>query len=220
VSDENLRPEETAAAGEPARSAGPAEVQTVADHSGDRAPEPAEGELAETEDVLARMVERLGLMEEQTAEFHRRSAHREKVIDRLHEENQRLRGGVGRTVLQPVVADLIRLHDQLDREARRLGEGESTGALFLSFADDVSQMLDRCGYEVFTAEAGEPFQHDRHRPLAVLPCADETLHNTVAEAAAVGFVERETGRVRRPAQARFYQYDPETGLDEPEGTVR
>ncbi|MGH3378048.1 MAG: nucleotide exchange factor GrpE [Actinoallomurus sp.] len=225
VSDDDLRPEEPTAAEEPARPAGPAEREAhpVADDPGDRAPEPADGELADTEDVLARMVERLGRVEEQTAEFHRRSAHRETVIDRLHEENQRLRGGVGRAVLQPVVADLIRLYDQLDREARRLGEGESTGALFLSFADDVSQILDRCGFEVFTAEVGEPFQHDRHRPLAVVPCTDETLHNTVAEAAAVGFAERETGRVRRPAQARFHQYDPQVRLDEPgdpEGTVR
>ena len=43
------------------------------------------------------------------AEFHRRAAHRESVIDRLHEENQRLRDGLGRLLLGPVMADLIRL---------------------------------------------------------------------------------------------------------------
>ena len=31
-------------------------------------------------------------------------------------------------------------------------------------------------------------------------------HNTVAEVVAIGFTERDTGRVRRPVQARFYQY--------------
>jgi hypothetical protein len=39
-------------------------------------------------------------------------------------------------------------------------------------------------------------------------CTDEARHNTVAEVAAAGFAERETGRVRRPVQARFYQYVP------------
>ena len=63
--------------------------------------------------VLGDLAGRLGRVEEQLAEFHRRSAHRELVIDRLHEENQQLRGGFGQLILEPVVADLIRLDDQL-----------------------------------------------------------------------------------------------------------
>ena len=62
---------------------------------------------------------RLDKIEAQLTEFHRRSAHRESVIDQLHEENQRLRTGMGRLILEPVVTDLIRLHDQLVREVRR-----------------------------------------------------------------------------------------------------
>jgi molecular chaperone GrpE (heat shock protein) len=155
--------------------------------------------------LLGEVVERLGRVEEHIAEFHRRSAHRESVIDRLHEDNQRLRGGIGRAVLEPVIADLVRLYDQLDREARRLGED---GLLLRSFADDVVLILDRCGLEVFSAEPGDLFEHDRHRPLAVVPCDDEARHNTVAEVVAVGFVERDTGRVRRPVQARFHRYTP------------
>ncbi len=160
---------------------------------------------ADPADPAAEVAERLGRIEAQVAEFHRRSAHREAVIDRLHEENQRLRGGVERAVLSPVVADLIRLYDQLDREARRLGKGDG-GPLFRSFADDVAQILDRCGLEVFGAEPGDPFQHDRHRPLAVVPCDEESRHNTVAEVIAAGFAERATGRIRRPLQARFHQF--------------
>ena len=45
---------------------------------------------------------RLDKVEAQLTEFHRRSAHRESVIDRLHEENQRLHGGIGRIILEPV----------------------------------------------------------------------------------------------------------------------
>jgi molecular chaperone GrpE len=156
-------------------------------------------------DPFVEVGERLGRVEAQVAEFHRRSAHREAVIDRLHEDNQRLRGGVDKAVLQPVVADLIRLYDQLDRESRRLGI--DAGTLFRSFADDVALILDRCGLEVFTADPGDPFQHDRHRPLAVVPCDDESRHNTVAEVIAAGFSERETGRIRRPLQARFHQFE-------------
>ena len=153
----------------------------------------------------------LGRVEEQLAEFHRRSAHRELVIDRLHEENQQLRGGIGKIILEPVVADLIRLDDQLNREVRRLESDGQDPRLLWSFAEDVRQILDRCGIDVFSAEPGDPFDRDRHRPLAVVACQDESRHNTVAEVVAAGFAERETGRVRRPVQARFYQYTPGPG---------
>jgi molecular chaperone GrpE len=160
----------------------------------------------DTDAALAEMADRLGKVEEQLAEFHRRSAHRESVIDRLHEENQRLRGGFGRIVLEPVVADLIRLYDQLSGEARRLEADGQDCQLMWSFAEDVAQILDRCGVEAFSAEPGDPFEPDRHRPLAVMACDDQSRHNTVAEVVTVGFAERETGRVRRPVQARFHQY--------------
>jgi molecular chaperone GrpE len=147
-------------------------------------------------------------VEEQLAEFHRRSAHREVVIDRLHEENQQLRDGISKAILEPVVTDLIRLYDQVDREVRRLRATGQDERLLWSFADDVAQILDRCGIEIYTAEPGDPFDRDRHRPLAVVDCPDESRHNTVAEVTAAGFAERETGRIRRPVQARFYQFTP------------
>jgi molecular chaperone GrpE len=163
--------------------------------------EVADGAAADGE--VAELSLRLSAVEQQLAEFHRRAAHRESVIDRLHEENQQLKQGGHRAVLEPVVADLIRLHDQLSREARRVG---AEGGLIGSFAEEVAEILDRCGIEVFTAQPGESFQGDRHRPLAVVPTSDPELHNTVAEAVAAGFYDRENDRVRRPAQARFHQY--------------
>ena len=166
------------------------------------------GVAGDTGAVPGDLAGRLGRVEEQLAEFHRRSAHRELVIDRLHEENQQLRGGIARLILEPVVADLIRLDDQLTREVRRLeSDGQDPRPLW-SFAEDVRQILDRCGIDVFSAEPGDPFDRDRHRPLAVVLCQDESRHNTVAEVVAAGFAERETGRVRRPVHARFYQYSP------------
>jgi molecular chaperone GrpE len=158
---------------------------------------------------LSDLADRLGRVEEHLAGFHRRAAHREAVIDQLHEENQLLRAGLSRIVLEPVITDLIRLHDQLSREARRLGAGGQDAQLTWSFADDVAQILERCGIDLFTADPGDPFDPSRHHPLAVMSSTDESQHNTVADVIAAGFTDRDTGRVRRPAQARFYQYHPE-----------
>jgi molecular chaperone GrpE len=172
--------------------------------------EPTQGG-SDTGAAFEELTTRLAKVEVQLAEFHHRSAHRESVIDRLHEQNQRLRSGIGRIILEPVVADLIRLYDQLDREVRRLEAGGADRKLLGSFADDVAQILDRCGIEVFSAEPGDPFEHGRHRPLAVVACGDASRHNTVAEVVTVGFAERESRRIRRPVQARFYQYSPGGG---------
>jgi molecular chaperone GrpE len=158
--------------------------------------------------MLRALAERLAGVEGQLAEFHRRSAHRETIIDQLHEENQQLRTGISKAILDPVVADLIRLHDQIEREARRLTAAGQDGRFLSSFADDIAMLLDRCGIETYSAAAGDPFDRDRHRPLAVVACADESRHNTVAEVVTAGFAERETGRIRRPVQARFFQYTP------------
>lgn len=192
----------------PAGAADPGEMDVCAET-------PAEV-AGDTGAALSELAGRLGRMEEQLAEFHRRSAHRELVIDRLHGENQQLRGGIGKIILEPVVADLIRLDDQLNREVRRLESDGQDPRLLWSFAEDVRQILDRCGIDVFSAEPGDPFDRDRHRPLAVVACQDQSLHNTVAEVVAAGFAERETGRVRRPVQARFYQHTPGPGESEPD----
>jgi molecular chaperone GrpE len=176
-------------------------------HGQDQEEAPAHG-ADETRIAPNELTERLRDVAEQLAEFHHRSAHRELVIDRLHEENLQLRAGLSRAILEPVVSDLIRLYDQVDRQVRRLAATGQDGRLLESFAGDIEQVLDRCGVEIYLAKRGDPFDRDRHRPLAVVGCPDESRHNTVAEVTAVGFVERETGQVRRPVQARFYQYTP------------
>lgn len=197
---------------EPGRA--PDSMEPRADRAPDADPEPRTGTPEPSDSRAAgRILDELTEVRRQLADFHRRSAHRESVIDRLHAENQQLRGGVRRAVLEPVVTDLIRLFDQIDREGRRLGDA-SSGALLRSFADDVALILDRCGMEVFAAEPGDPFQPDRHRPLSVVPTEDEAAHNTVAEIVSAGFTDRETGRVRRPLQARFHRYTPSADAEE------
>lgn len=194
--------------------------QPAAGESGEEARTGETSASAGSEDVpelLGELTRRLGQVEEHLAGFHRLEAHRESIIDQLHEENQRLRDGVGRLILEPVVADLIRLHDQLEREVRRLGAGAPDGRLLQSFADEVLEILDRCGIESFLAEPGEPFQSGRHRAVGVVACDDESRHNTVAEVTATGFYERDTGRVRRPLQAYIHQYSPAVAAESPDG---
>jgi molecular chaperone GrpE (heat shock protein) len=162
-------------------------------------------------------IERLDRIESGLAEFHRRAAHRESVIDRLHNENQELRAGIRRALLDPVVADLLRLFDGLHHEADRLArQGDvNVSVLLASFADDVELALERCGLTVVIPTPGEPFQSGVQVAGAVVPSDDPALHNVVVEVTQVGFRERETGRIRRPARTTVYRVREDREVREP-----
>jgi molecular chaperone GrpE len=166
---------------------------------------------------LRDVAERLRLIEQQGSEFHRRSAHRESVIDRLHAENQELESAISRSALEPVAADLLRLFDALGREAARLTGAPPDPAapdLLWRFAEDVELILDRCGFEPVTAVAGDRLTVGEHAVSSVADTADQGLDGTVAQVIASGMRDRATGRVRRPLKAQVYRF---TGPPEPAG---
>jgi molecular chaperone GrpE len=164
---------------------------------------------------LRDVAQRLRLIEQQASEFHRRSAHRESVIDRLHAENRELEGAVSRSVLEPVAADLLRLYDALCQEAARLsGAAPDPAALLRRFAEDVELILDRCGFEPVTAAAGDPLLVGEHAVSSVADTTDQGLDGTVAQVIATGMRDRVTGKVRRPLKAQVYRF---AGQPEPAG---
>ncbi|OHV26379.1 hypothetical protein BBK14_21360 [Parafrankia soli] len=157
--------------------------------------------------VLVSVVERLAAIEATLTDFHRRADHREAVIDRLHEERLEQRSGVRRALLDPIVTDLIRLYDGLSAESERMsGGGDSrTSNLLASFADDVELALERCGFDLVRPQPGDRFQSGAQLAASVVPTDDPARHNTVAEVTQVGVLERDTGRVRRPARTRVFR---------------
>jgi molecular chaperone GrpE (heat shock protein) len=165
--------------------------------------------------IWAEVAARLTAIEAAIASFQERSAHREGVIDRLHEERVEHRAGIRRTILDPVTADLIRLFDGLDSEAQRLASAGETrlSDLLASFADDAELALERCGLDALRPRPGEPFQKSLHTAGGSVPVDDPAAHNTIAGVLQTGFVDRDSGRVRRPAKARVYR------LREPPGTA-
>ena len=183
------------------------EAAPEARSDGDASQAAAEEALAPVKANWAeRVVSRLEAVERAAEEFHRRAAHRESIIDRLHAENRELRAGETQAVLEPVIADLVRLLDALNNEARRiepLADGAQPAAMLRSFASDVELILDRCGVEVFSAEPGAPYQRGQHRPVGIVVTEEPARHNTIASIVGVGLRDR-MGNVRRPVPARFF----------------
>lgn len=140
--------------------------------------------------------------------FHERAVHREAVIDRLHEENQALRDGQRRSLLQPVMVDLLQLYDGLSQQAQRLAGADARAAesaLFASFADDVAMAVERCGARIVTAVPGEPYVRGQHVAAGFTDHSDPAADGTVAEMLAAGLVDQENGQIRRPVRVRLYR---------------
>lgn len=134
---------------------------------------------------------------------HERAAHREAIIDRLHEDNQTLRQGELAKLFDPVRNALYRLHDLTRREAQRWAapcppDPAHIAPLLSALTDELAEALGRTGVERFVVKPGDPFDPARHRPVGTLRADDPALDGTVASVHTDGFEEGE--RVVRRAE--------------------
>lgn len=138
-------------------------------------------------DVLAR---RLAEVEETMRREHDRAAHRERVIDRLHAENQELRHGLLEEALNPVRAGLYRLYDNARRQAARWRaeppSPEHAASLLEALADELAEVLGRAGAERIPVRPGDLYDPVIHRPVRTAPVGPDA-DGTVVEVLADGF---------------------------------
>lgn len=165
---------------------------------------PEKTESPPTLDLLARRLEEL---QETMRREHERAAHRERVIDRLHAENQELRHGLVEEALTPVRAGLYRLYDTARREAARWGKEppspEHAAALLEAIAAELGEILGRAGAERIPVNAGDDYDPVIHRPVRTTVVGPEA-DGTVVEVLADGFagVARGAGGAMRERVTR------------------
>jgi molecular chaperone GrpE len=158
--------------------------------------------------ILSQRVEQLaGLLEEANLI----SRERERIIDRLHEENQQLRSGELWQAVAPMFRDLVRLYDDLEQTTQRYDihiEAELKAAArdFQSFRDTVEDILYRHGVERYVAADGTPFNSKEQRALGVVPTPDENLDRTIARVVRAGF--RAETRIVRLLEAEVFRFTP------------
>jgi molecular chaperone GrpE (heat shock protein) len=138
-----------------------------------------------------------------------RAAARERVIDRLHDDNQRLRAGERQLVIAPLLTDLQRLRNDLLHQGSALPAqlpAEKVTELLESFAYTVELTLDRFGVRVVRPEVGDLFDLHRHRAAGVEPAERPELDNTVAAVLEDGYHDDIAGRSLRPAVVRVLRW--------------
>ena len=148
-----------------------------------------------------------------------RAAARERVIDHLHGELERLRSNERSGQLRPVITDLRRLRADLLRQAVTLSVGlsrEQARTLLESFALDVELALERCGVTLLPVETGEPFSGERHQAVRVEATDDASLDGAVAGVAEDGYQDVGSGKIVAPAKVvvnRFSEREEENTDD-------
>jgi molecular chaperone GrpE (heat shock protein) len=123
---------------------------------------------------------------------HDRATHRERVIDRLHEENQRLRHNELQAAFEPVRTSLYRLYDLVRRESERdTADPAHIPKLLAAIADELAEIIARTGVERMPVGEGDPFDPARHRPAGTRDVDDAELDCTVVTVQRAGFVRGE-----------------------------
>jgi molecular chaperone GrpE len=178
-------------------------------------PEPAIPEPAIPEPVIPEPVpvdacaEALRAVHDELARGNDRAAARERVIERLHEENQVLKAGERQSLLRPVVTDLYRLRDDLLQQAGELPPdfgAERAAALLRSYAQTVELALERAGVLPERPAVGDPFDARAHRAAAVVAAAGPAADATVAGILRDGYRDTVTDRVLVPATVRVARW--------------
>jgi molecular chaperone GrpE (heat shock protein) len=131
-------------------------------------------------------------------------------VAELHAENQRLRSGELATALQPMLRDLIRLHDEVTRLA------EASHAEAQADLDLVrSRLLDtlaRWGLSPFSPETGDPLDATRHQGVGRVPSSDGEP-GTIATVRRPGFAH-DDGRTFRAAEVEVFVSPPPPPTEE------
>jgi molecular chaperone GrpE (heat shock protein) len=166
----------------------------------------APGELVEEDSAPEELVEEdaeniLDRLDARLAESQRLLARQTDLTQKLHAENQVLRAGELRSAQMPLVRDLIRLSDDLER--MRAVAAESADDLTV-LHESLLDVLARNGVEAFESEWGEAFDSRVHSVAGVETTEDEQLDKTVAEVVRRGF-RWSSGEVIRVVEVRAYR---------------
>lgn len=160
---------------------------------------------------------------EQVEEANRLGQDRERVVDRLHQENQQLRVGELQQALTPVLRDLIRLFDDLQRTAAAYAtRAEPLPPEVVRdlecYRDTVLDILYRQGVEPYDAPAEAAFDPKLHRALGSVATSTPCQDRSVARVVRVGF--RSEARVIRSLEAEVYRFrDDDAGAKDARPTA-
>jgi molecular chaperone GrpE (heat shock protein) len=148
-------------------------------------------------------VELVRALEQRLEEALRLAQRRDELVDRLHAENRQLREGELRSAMLPLLRDLMRLHDDLDR-ITAVDPAANDAALV---RDAITDTLARNGVSSFAPRPADPFDSSRHAAVGTDLTDDQRIDRTIATVRRAGF-RHDDGSIVRAADVTVYKYRP------------
>jgi molecular chaperone GrpE (heat shock protein) len=135
---------------------------------------------------------------------------RERMLDRLHEENQGLKNRDRERAMLPLLKDLIRLYDDVGRtSAEYTGDDEVSRKAardWSMYQDAAADILARQGIETYMTTTGDAFDPARHRAIGATTTADPALDKRIARVLKPGFAT--DMQVIRAAEVEVFRLAP------------
>jgi molecular chaperone GrpE (heat shock protein) len=185
---------------EPAASTAEPAVEPAASQpaAGDSA---AASELAGILATLSSVGSRVDEVAATAAELARLRTRDTDLIARLHDDVTRLRTGEIATALNPVVAGMIKLHDQMVSLGALDDQASPVGMLHTQL---LQTMELTCAVKPFAPAPGERFDPSRHTGTRRIPTTDPSADGTIAGTIRAGFA-RADGSVVRVAEVEVHR---------------
>ncbi|MEI9975280.1 MAG: nucleotide exchange factor GrpE [Ignavibacteriota bacterium] len=199
--------DEGAAAAEATRSQATSELASQGEGA-TREPPTNISPIAETAEETTGHSQELSELARAMEESNRISAERERVIDKLYEDNQRLRAGELQQALMPVLRDLMRLYDDLNKTATAYSGRTSIdpGEVLREweyYRDSILDILYRQGVEPCATTEGSSFDPREHRACGTVSTNEHHRDRTIARVIRVGF--RTEARILRTPDVEVYR---------------
>ena len=150
--------------------------------------------------ALTEIGARLESLERDVRELTRLGDRREALIDKLHEENQRLRAGEIAQAQAPIIREMIRSYD-LVAEISRHDAAPHVELVGRRLLDGLAQV----GVRPVAVDRSSPFDPRQHAAVGTDGCTDPAADMTVKTVVRAGFVQ-DGERVIRPADVRLWRY--------------
>ncbi|MEO3785240.1 nucleotide exchange factor GrpE [Actinocorallia sp. B10E7] len=125
---------------------------------------------------------------------------RERHVQAMSEELAQHRQDLYRSVMRPVLTDLVALYDDLTQVIEAT---DASGASLALFRDSVEQILERNGVQRFIVE-GDGIDRSLQRVLSTVATSDRELDRKVAVRLRAGFADGD--RVLRPEWVSAYRF--------------
>jgi molecular chaperone GrpE (heat shock protein) len=176
-------------------------------------PAPADLPASEPPPSLGVLTEAVGSLRDALAASLRTQEHQQALLDKIHDEKERLREAEQRRHRDPILRDLIQLSDTCLRTSRQWRArrdvspetAEKVGAVLVDTAADVALILERQGIEDFAPMVDDQFQRGESKAVGTSPTTDPARDGLVAEVRKRGY--RLGDRVLRFSEVVVWRFE-------------